>query len=42
MTTAALDPSATWNAFLDAARDKISKHVLDTWLTPVRCVSLEN
>ena len=42
MTTSAFDPTLTWNAFLDSSRDKISKHVLETWLTPVRCVSIQN
>jgi chromosomal replication initiator protein len=42
MTTSLHDPTDTWNAFLGASRDNISKHVLETWLTPVRCLSLEN
>ena len=42
MTSSAHDPTSTWNAFLDASKDGISKHVLDTWLAPVRCLSLEN
>ncbi len=40
MTVAGNDPQGTWNAFLDASKDKISKHVFDTWLLPVRAKAL--
>ncbi len=37
-----LDPLRVWDAFLANARSKLSKHVLDTWLKPVRCLRLDN
>jgi chromosomal replication initiator protein len=40
MTVAGNDPQGIWKAFLDASKDKISKHVFDTWLAPVRATAL--
>jgi chromosomal replication initiator protein len=31
-----------WTSFLSTDCTKLSKHVLDTWLKPVRCVAFEN
>ncbi|MBI5508495.1 MAG: chromosomal replication initiator protein DnaA [Deltaproteobacteria bacterium] len=42
MSMSSLDPNVTWTSFLAASETKISKHVLDTWLAPVRLVGLAN
>ncbi len=34
------DPSAVWTAFIQAAEPQISRHVLETWLKPIRCLSI--
>lgn len=31
-----------WNGFLAAAAGKISAHVIDSWLSPIRCARYEN
>jgi chromosomal replication initiator protein len=35
-------PSTLWDQFLEVARSKVSNHVLETWLLPVRCLSIDN
>jgi chromosomal replication initiator protein len=37
--SSALDCASLWQSFLDALRPKISNHVIDTWLKPVRLIS---
>lgn len=40
MTTSSHDANAVWSSFIEAASTQVSKHVLDTWLKPVRCMSI--
>lgn len=37
MSEAKLAPADLWQDFLGSVENKLSKHVLDTWLKPVRC-----
>ncbi len=35
-------PEDLWRAFLESVKPKISAHVMDTWLAPVRCVGYDS
>lgn len=42
MALSSRNPNDLWQDFLEAVRPKLSSHVLETWLRPVRCIHFEN
>jgi chromosomal replication initiator protein len=36
------DADGVWNGFLQAVRPKLSSHVFETWMRPVRCIRCTN
>ena len=42
MKTAEPKHLAIWQAFLDSTRKNVSSHVFETWIRPIRCLTIED